>query len=60
MDKVFDRRKNNWVYHSVYVDATKTKTKRVLDWNGKRYDVLLENGNPYFIDEKGQKWVIKL
>lgn len=46
----FTRRFSNWTYHTVYVDDTKTKRKRVLDWKGKQYDVLLnENREPYFV-----------
>ena len=58
--KIFNRRFKNWVYHTVYTDDTRTKTKRVLDWAGRRYDVKLDSErNAYFI--KGTtKYIIQV
>lgn len=58
--KIFNRKYSNWTYHSVYTDETKTKTKRVIDWKGQRYDVKLdEERNPYF-EKDTTKYIIQL
>ena len=59
-EKIFDRRQRDWTYHSVYVDDKRIKTKRVMTWHGKNYDVKIDDKrNAYFIDDDKTKWIIK-